>query len=118
MTVGRHRIACRDRLHAELPREILGRHFAVAVHEHDHRPFRVVFHDQRLDHCVLVHAELACGNRGSAALFVFVGVMREADAVLTEYAYGGRDRTLVFHGYAYATIGTDHGSGQWMPKGR
>ena len=49
----RLRLARLDALPSRLPREILGRNLAVAVHEHEERLALLVMHRQRLDDLVL-----------------------------------------------------------------
>uniref|UniRef100_A0A0H2XS49 AMP-binding enzyme domain protein n=1 Tax=Burkholderia orbicola (strain AU 1054) TaxID=331271 RepID=A0A0H2XS49_BURO1 len=73
-----------DTLRADLPREILRRHGAVAVHQHDQRLRVLVFHHERLHDAVLVDAELARRFAGAAVLDVFVRMLAECDAMTAQ----------------------------------
>ena len=65
----------------DLPREILRRYGAVAVHQHDQRLRVLVFHDERLDHAMFVDAELARRLLGAAMLDILVRMLAELDLV-------------------------------------
>ena len=66
----------------DLTREVLRRHFPIAVHQHDERFLPVVLHHQRLDDDVLVDAELARRHGRAAALLVAIVMLGERDMVL------------------------------------
>ncbi len=75
-------LAGADLLDADLARQFLGRHLAIAVHQHDQGLAVFVFHHQRLDHRVLGYVELAGGDIGAAMLLVLVEMVGMGDAVL------------------------------------
>jgi hypothetical protein len=77
-------LAGADLLDADLAREFLGRHLAVAVHQDDQRACRLVFHDQGLDHRVFRDVEFACRHTGAAMLLVLVEVVGMGDAMLVQ----------------------------------
>ena len=108
VAVGDFRRAGFDRLGADLARQVLGRHLAVAVHQHDQRPRLLVLHDQRLDHGERVEAEHLRAVRGAAVLHVLVGVLGEGDAMRLEQRRGRglADVVLLRHG------------GRLRPRGR
>jgi len=80
MPVRHVRFARFDVLPPDCPRELLRRHFEIAVHEHDERRAGVVFHDERLDDGVLVDAEFAGRDAGAAVLLVAIHVLGERHA--------------------------------------
>src|SRR5262249_43179818 len=79
-----------DRLAADDPGELLQRHLAVAVHQHDERPAAVVMEDERLDHDMLVHAERVCRQPRAAAILVTVGVLSKRHVTFAQQPDGGR----------------------------
>jgi hypothetical protein len=68
-----------------LPREILRRHLAIAVHKDAQRFLRIVLEDQRLHHREFVDAELLGGHARAAARFVRVEVRAELNLVLPQH---------------------------------
>jgi hypothetical protein len=92
-------LAGRDAFGADLPRQVLGRHLAVAVHQHDQRLAGLVLHHQGLHHGMLVDVQLARRHARAAVLLVFVEMVGVGDAVLQQEAGGGgfRGMGFVFH---------------------
>src|SRR6185503_8279661 len=86
-----------------LPRQLPGRHLAIAVHQHDQRLLRLVLHHDRLDHRVLVDAQLSRRRAGAAMFFVAVLVLGERDLVLAQLAKCGG-------GGHFAIAACDHAS--------
>jgi hypothetical protein len=67
-------------LGADLPRQVLGAHLPVAMHQHDQRPGALVLHHQRLDHGMFVGSQLARGFRRAAVLDIVIRVFAEFHA--------------------------------------
>lgn len=89
MAVGHLRFAGLDRLDADLPREVLGRHLAVSVHQHQQRSGLLVLHDQGLDHGVGVPAQHLGAVLGPAMLHVLVGMLGVVHPVRLQQLGGG-----------------------------
>jgi hypothetical protein len=87
----------RARRHAaarDVARETLGRHFAIAVHEHAQRLSAVVFEDQGLHHHMFVHAEMRGGSARAPARFPRIEVRRELHGMFAQHAHGHGDRMV------------------------
>src|SRR5258708_31165517 len=101
MARGDLRLARRDALRVRLARELLGGDLAIAVHQDHERIAVLVFHDERLHHLVLGHAERLRRVRGAAVRQVLEDVLGECHALLREER--GRGRAGVFHGHIAAS---------------
>ena len=66
-----------DRFATGLACQILGRHLAVTVHQHNQGLGPFILHDQSLDHRVLRHPQFARRNLGPAVLLILVGMLPE-----------------------------------------
>jgi len=75
--------------------EILGRDFAVAMHQHDQRPLGFIFHHQGLDDGMFIHAEFTGADGGATFFFVLVEVIGEYRFVLAQHADRSRHRGFV-----------------------
>ena len=86
-------------LGADLPREVLGGHLAVAVHQNDEGLGVLVLHDEGLDHVMVVEPAGGCGKRRAAVLDVLVALLFEGNLVLLEPLRGGRETLMLFLGH-------------------
>lgn len=95
-----------------LPCQFLGGNLAIAMHQDEEGVCILVFHHERLDHCMFINIQFARRNFGAAVFFIFVWVAGKRDAMLAQET-GCRRFRVVFVGFCH-DVDKELDVGGWM----